>query len=248
MSDLNTNSVHTPTKTAVDANSVKTTGADQPVFTPEEKTAIHKEIKANFNNKVDIIETAFHFRKSVDKETKIETKRNSVVLPLPVPSVEGITDILTTGGKGLELLQEVIADYIASKAREYVNDNEDVSSTNFPFATLNWETIANLPKADRRGNGISETVWKEFAADYITVMPALINKSLDAVTQATQIFLTKFARIKTNKPILSKLREYLVIYLNNTQNGEQFADCVEFLDKKITAFLSVSEEDLLNAL
>lgn len=243
------------TTTATDADvtvagngTVVATGAVQPSQTAEEKAALHTEIKANFNNKVDVVETGFHFRKVTDTATKVETKRNSVILPLPVPSIEGIIDIIQNGGKGLELLQEAVRDVIVEQAREFINNNDTVTSLNFPFATLNWETIANLPKADRRGGGISKDVWEEFAKDYIAIMPALINKSIDAVTMASKIFLTKFAQTKSNKQVLAKLRDYLAIYINNTARGEEFAEAVDWLDKKIGVLLEVGDEALLEAL
>ena len=87
------------TQDTVEVTGIIATGAVQPTMSTEEKAAMHIEIKANFNNKVDVIETGFHFRKVVDADTKTESKRNSIILPLPVPSVEGIIDILQNGGK-----------------------------------------------------------------------------------------------------------------------------------------------------
>jgi hypothetical protein len=234
--------------TDVQMPAVATTGAVQPVLTAEQKAEHFLTIKANFNSKVDVVETAFHFRKTVDEATKIETKRASVLLPLPTPSVEGLIDIIQNGGKGLDLLIEAAQGIVIEQAREYINNNEDVTSLNFPFAMLDWNTIANLPKADRRGGGISKEVWDEFAKDYILVMPALINKSSEAVTMATKIFLTKFANVKTNKAIISKLKDYLAIYINNTARGEEFVEAVEWLNKKADVLIATGEENLLNAL
>lgn len=230
------------------SKSVVTTGVPQPVQTPEEKAEHYNAIKANFNSKVDVVETGFHFRKVTDSETKIETKRTSVLLPIPYPSVEGIIDIIQKGGKGLDLLLEATRDVVVDQAREYVNNNEEVTSLNFPFAMLDWDTIANLPKADRRGGGISKEIWEEFAKDYIQVMPALINKPVEAVTTATKIYLTKFASIKTNKPVLAKLRDYLAIYINATERGEEFLEAVDWLNKKIDVLMETGEQNLLNSL
>lgn len=234
--------------TAPAKKEVVRTGAVQPAQTAEEKATLAESIKANFNNKVDVVDTAFHFRKVTDEKTKIETKRNSVVLPLPVPSVEGIIDIIQTGGKGLELLQEAVRNIVVDQAREYVNDNEDVTSLNFPFDRMSWETIANLPKADRRGGGISADTWKDFVSDYVTIMPALIGKTKEAVENAGKIYLTKFGTCRSNKPVLNKLKEYLAIYINNTQRGEEFAEAVDWLDKKIDNLLETGDANLLNAL
>lgn len=227
---------------------VQPTGAAQPVFSAEEKSAFHGEIKAKFNNKIDVTEVGFHFRKVTDPATRVETKRNSVILPLPVPSIEGIIDIIQSGGAGLTLLQEAVMAVLVEQAREYIDANEAVTSTNFPYDILSWDAIANLPKADRRGGGISKELWADFAKDYIAVMPALLNKSEETVTNASKIFLTKFSACKTNKQVLLKLKEYLAIYINNTTRGEEFAEPVDWLDKKIDVLLETGEQALLNAL
>lgn len=243
--DVTATETNTP---ATPAGGVVATGATQPTYTAEEKANFHAEIKANFDNKIDVIETGFHFRKVVDAKTKIETKRNSVFLPLPVPSVEGIIDIIQKGGAGLVLLQEAVRDVLVETAREYIDNNEDVTSNNFPYATLSWDAIANLPKADRRGGGIAKEVWAEFAKDYIAVMPAITGKSEEVVTNATKIFLTKFSQCKTNKQVLAKLKDYLSMYINNTARAEEFAEAVDWLDKKIATLMEVGEQALLDAL
>lgn len=248
----NENTVETTTETTSTATpaagTLVATGATQPTYTAEEKATFHAEIKANFDNKIDVLETGFHFRKVTDPKTKIETKRNSVILPLPVPSVEGIIDIIQNGGAGLTLLQEAVRDVLVETAREYIDANEDVTSANFPYNILAWNAIANLPKSDRRGGGIAKEVWADFAKDYILVMPAIIGKSEEVVTNATKIFLSKFAQCKTNKPILNKLKDYLAIYINNTARGEEFAEAVDWLDKKITTLLETGEQALLDSL
>lgn len=217
-------------------------------LTQEQKDKLHADIKATFNNKVDVKEVKFNFRKVKDPESGVETKRNAVTLSLPVPSVEGIIDILQAGGLQLELLQEAVAAVIIDQAREYVNDNEAVDATNFPYATMSWEAIANLPKAERRGGGIAKELWEDFGKDYLAVMPAVLNKPIKSVELAVKVFLTKFSAVKTDKKVLGLLKSYLAMYLNASPNAEQFAECVEFLDKKAETLLSADSSNLLENL
>jgi hypothetical protein len=209
---------------------------------------LHASIKANFNNLVDVKETKFHFRKVKDEKSGVESKRPSVAIPLPVPSVEGIIDILTKGGKGLELLQEAVYAVIVDQAREYINENEAASEDNFPYNTMSWEALANLPKAERRGGGIAKELWDDFAKDYLAVMPAVTGKTKESVELATKVYLNKFAAVKTDKKVLALLKGQLALYINNTPNGETFAECVEFLDKKATTLLEADSSNLLDAL
>lgn len=206
------------------------------------------DVQANFNPNIDYNDVVFRFRKVKDEATGVESKRPNLELKIPVLSVEGIIGVLKTGGKGLDLLREAVADVITSRARELVSENENVTAESFPFAELSWETIANLPKTERRGAGIAEEQWKAFAADYVAVMPQFTGKTVEQVTNAAKIFLNKFNQVKTNKKVIQKLQDQLGIYVESAPNAEQYTDCVEFLSGKATKLLNVSDEELLQNL
>lgn len=219
------------------------------------KEAQIAQIKANFNNEVDIKETNFFFRKVTNEVknpdgtvSKVETKRPTVTIPLPIPSVEGIVAILTAGGKQLDLLLEAVAGVVIEQAREKVNENESINADNFPYADLAWEKIANLPKAERRGGGISKEVWDDFEKDYIEIMPVITGKKKEAVETAAKIFKTKFAGATTNKPVLKLLEGQLALYAQHTTQGETLLPCIEFLQQKLEKLLNTDETNLLLAL
>lgn len=221
---------------------------DQTQESQESAVEIQNPINANYNKFVDEKEVKFNFRTTKDEATGLESKRPSVELKLPVPSVEGVIAILESGGKGLELLLEAVGEVVVSRAREIVSDKEDISAANFPYPELLWETIANLPKAERKGRGIPKEVWEDFSKDYITTMPAVTGKSAEQIGNAAKILLNKFAAVKANKPILALLKGQLGMYLNSSPNAEQFSDCVEFLLQKAETLLNTDEEELLGNL
>lgn len=204
-----------------------------------------RTITANFDQFHDKKPVKFFFKKVVDKDTKEEFKRPTVELELPVPSVEGLIRIIEQGGKGLELLQDAAADVVIGQARSIVNDKEDIKQDNFPFDKISWEYIANLPKAERRGGGISKETWEAFGQDYIEVMPSVTGKTLEQVTNASKILLNKFNLVKTNKPVLKLMKEQLGIYVENSPNAETYQECVEFLLNKADNLLSMDEAALL---
>lgn len=197
-------------------------------------------VTANFDNQVDTKDFTFHFKKD-----KLGNKRPSVELKLPVPSVEGIVAILKKGGKELELLQDAIYDVIRSQAAQIVSDDEKVTQATFPHANVLWSFIANMPKADRRSSAIDASVWEAFAKDYIETMPAVTGKSLDAVTNATVVYLKKFAIVKTNKDVISKLKDQLGLYMEHSKNVEQFTEILELLISKADAYLNANDVELL---
>lgn len=206
---------------------------------------VHK-VQAKFDNKVDVQEVKFSFRTVKDDKTGIEFKRPTLILPIPKPSIEGIVAILEGGdAKQQELLLEAVADVVISRARDLVNEKEDITAEDFPYSQLTWEAIAALPKAERRGGGIPKEVWEDFIKDYITVMPSLTGKTADKVENAARNFANKFAAIKTNKKVLSLLVDQLGIYTNGSPNAEQYLECIKFLTEKADKLMNISEEELL---
>lgn len=213
--------------------------------TAEQIESTKRQIQANFNNKVDVKEVKFHFKKVKDEASGIETKRPSVELYIPTPSVEGIISIIETGGKGLDLLLEAAGDIVIARAREIINEREGIDQSTFPMDSLTWESIANLPKAERRGGGIAKELWEEFAKDYIAVMPSVTGKSTEQVTNAAKLYIAKFNPVKTNKPVLRVLKEQLGMYLEHSPNAGDYSECVEFLTNKADNLLNMDEASLL---
>ena len=210
--------------------------------------ANNNEIIANHNPLVDRKETTFGFRKTKDSETGIESKRDSVVVILDYPSVEGIVKILQEGGPGLVLLQSAVESTINDYAKSMLSDDTSLTSENFPTSKINWDIIANQPDTDRRGRGIPKELWDDFIKSYIEVMPAVIGKSVDVVKKQASHLANKFQVLKTHEKkneLLPKFVEMLALYVNTTTDAEQYAPCVEFLLKKAEEFQQVDKsEDL----
>lgn len=195
---------------------------------------------ATFNNLVDKKDFSFHFKKD-----KLGNKRASVELKLPVPSIEGIVAIVNGGGKELDLLQDAIYDVIRAQAAGIVSDTEKISQATFDQAKVLWSFIANMPKADRSSSSISTEVWEAFAKDYIEVMPGVTAKSVEAITNATVVYLKKFSIVKTNKEVLGKLKDQLALYMEHSANAEQFTEILELLVSKADAYLGANDVELL---
>lgn len=230
-----------------------TTATENTAAEAQARDAIHAAIKANFDNTIDTKEVQFNFRtvEEVDnegKKTGIKTKRPSVKVVIPVPSVEGIIAMLQEGGKPLELLQEAVYDVVIGRAREIVNEREDITQENFPLADLLWKTIANMPRETRRGAGIPKEVWEAFGEDYCEVMPAVTGKSKEEQKQVADILVGKLQKVRSNKKALQIIEGRLDLYINTSPNAEQFTDCVKFLQNKIKDFLAAGDEALMAAL
>ena len=211
----------------------------------EEMKAILEHVKVNYNFDVDVKPVTFNFKKSLDKETGIETIRKPVNLAIPYPSVQGIIAILEKGGKELELLIEVMEFTVNNEARNILYDDLTLTAATFPVDKISWEAIANLPKAQRRGGGIAKEIWEAFAQDYTEVMPAATGKTVEQVANAAKILLSKLTQVRTNEPVLQLLIEQLAVYAEASPNIEEYQDCVAFLLNKAEAYLNLSPEELL---
>jgi len=190
---------------------------------------------------VSLVEMKFRFKKD-----KMGNQRPTVELKnVPVPNENYIITILERGGKELKLLLEVMAGTVRSAAASIVSDDEKITAENFPMEKVSWEAIANQERAERAT--ISTETWEAFAKEYLEIMPALTNKSPEQLGNAIQVYLKKFAIIKTNKKVLEKLKEQLTIFVENTKNGEDFADILELLQGKLELYLNSNDVELLVA-
>lgn len=215
--------------------------------TEEQMKGIMEHVKVNFNFDVNPTPTTFNFKRSIDKETGIETIRKPVTLAIPYPSVNGIVKILETGGKQLELLIEAVEGIVNAAARDILNDDggTTLDATNFPYDKLSWEFISNLPKETRRGGGIPKETWEAFYQDYVEIMPGATGKTVAQVANAAKILIGKLNAVRTAEPILQLLVEQLAIYSEASPNIEDYKECVAFLLKKADTYLNVTEEQLL---
>lgn len=185
--------------------------------------------------------TKFHFKKD-----ELGNKRPTVEIPIPVPTAEAILHALTDE-KQRNYILELVGEAIYGAAREQVGDDTKPvnKAEEMDYSKLSIEALANLPKAERRGGGISKEVWELFGKDYASVMPALTGFSADQVGNAVKLFLNKFQLVKTNKKVIGFLKTQLALWFTNTTNQEEFQECYDFLDQKADALLKADEASLL---
>lgn len=183
----------------------------------------------------------FHFKKD-----DLGNKRPSIDLALATPTLEGVISALGNE-KQAEYIIEVLAQEIYKAARLQVGDEQKPVNKQEELdpTKLTLEALANMPKAERTGGGISKEIWEAFSKDYIAVMPAITGKSAEQISNAAKLMLAKFQPVKTQKKVLSFLKDQLSMWYSNTQNAEEFAECYEFLDEKAKTLLAADEASLL---
>lgn len=202
---------------------------------------------------VTILENLFKFRKVTDKETKVETQREAFALHIPVPSVEGIIDILENGDtrpKEFELLVSAIHDVVINTIKDAIQDDTTLNAENFPLAKYTFAEIANAPESERASRGLDKELVAAFLVDYIEVMPAALGKDAKVVEKQAAIMQQRFNPIRNHAQkdqIIKGFQQALDLYAVSTKELETFAPVVESLQKRLTA-LSQQEVSMTDAL
>jgi predicted Zn-dependent protease len=186
----------------------------------------------------------FHFKKD-----NLGQKRPTINLVLMTPTLEGILSALQDTKQAQYIIDLVSAD-IYKGARSQVGDEQKPVNKQEELDTskLTIEAIANMPKAERTGGGISKEVWEEFGKDFLAVMPGITGNTVEHVGNAAKHLIAKFQYVKNQKKVISFLKERLNLWYSNTPNAEEFAECFDFLDEKAATLLQADEASLLSNL
>lgn len=190
----------------------------------------------------------FFFKKTRDKElgTLSEEKRATVTLELPVPTIQSLA-VALHDEKVQVFVLGLIEEAINAAARQQVNDESRPvnKQDELDLSKLTLEYLSNEPKTERTGRGIPKETWEAFAEDYVDIMPNLTSKPKDKVETAAGLFVKRLTSVRTNKPVLKALGNYLNLYFSNTSNAEEFAGIYEYLNGKVETYLNTTDEELL---
>lgn len=257
MSETNANTAPVPDTATNAANAVE--AAKGP--SPETVAAIAAKLSNIPPTLYNPTEVSFGFRgievvpKQLDDKGKpVKTRRPTVKLALPLPTIEGIIEVIT-GGEAKEAerarlwLVSLVSDQVIAAARAQVSpedsDEKEVNTQDeLDYSKLTLAYLTAQPLGDRRGGGIDKATWEAFGKDYIETMLTLggdakkIGRQIDYLGK-------KFAPIKTNKPVIKKLVSFLDTYILKTANAEDFAECVDVLKKKAETLLSADDAALV---
>jgi len=196
----------------------------------------------------------FHFRTTKDKDGNEIKAREAVELnDWNVPTAE---NILSDGSEAAKkLLQDSIIDTLASYGAALLKNAAEVTTANaaeFFAGKLDFEVIANLPPAKRGGRASEKpTNLEAFFADYSAVMPAFTGKTNEQVARAVNMMAENLynmgrkykGSIVKFVQTLEVLDEQLGLYLHASEKAEEFANCVEYYQRKIAAALSTGTEE-----
>lgn len=185
-------------------------------------------------------EVRFGYREKLDQATGMKTRRIPDLLTIDFPILADL--VLNASEKVQNLLQDAVNQVLVERARELLASYD---AKTFPYVELDFEKIANLPPAQRKGGGIAQETWDAFIEDYKTIIVAVTGKTQDQVDNAAKILSKRLVGYKTSKDHLIFFAQMLALYQANSPNAAEYSDVVEFLTSKIEEGLNTTPEQAL---
>jgi hypothetical protein len=214
--------------------------------------AVNSEIVVNHDKNVDLTPFKFNFRSVTDEETQTTTKRPSIELKLPIPSLEGIAAILMGGdAKQQALLIEAVTNIIGDAARDYVNDNTSVTAETFDVSKITFEAIANQEQEARKSRAIDKEAWKAFSDAYIAHIPGTVNTTKDKAALHVKFYVGKFNSLvghPNRDSAIDKFLELLTIFTTTHPKAEEHEQVLTYLMERAKKIKSAKPADLLDSL
>lgn len=189
--------------------------------------------------------TLFYFR----APTKKQIEENAAAgLPAPIhresvnyqpPYLDTAALVAILNGddpKQIELLAEAANDIINEHVRRQLDEQpnyEQIDVSKIDASKLTWQFIANMSRAERISNAISEETWEAFKADYTAVMVGVTGKPEQVVGNAAKIIAAEFKPVRDNRDKLATLETYLDTWFASTEKAGDFASLYERLSKKV---------------
>lgn len=180
----------------------------------------------------------FNFR------TKDGYKRPTVSLELPVPTAEGVAELLTHSDvKVVSLVVDTVAAVISSYVRGFVDGDTDFDQAKLDALVaegkVSLEAIANLPKSER--STLTKEDLEAFAKDYMAVMPEATGKSAEKVAAAASLFIERYKRVTGDNAVLTVLRDQLGLFIENAtaEMLETHERAISYLATKVEELLSI---------
>lgn len=183
-------------------------------------------------------------------------KRPSVEAVLPAMDEETLVNILSQGGQGKQFLMAICDEQFYNFARSKINDmlteNPMTAITADVVVGFNmtWEGMAAAyleAAASARATGIPKEVWDEFMLDYQSVMTRELasapGMNAEKIKNAAEHLKLRFAKCRSNKKMLSKLRDYLGLWYTATSRADEFAKLFVNLDDRAKTLLAADDED-----
>lgn len=197
------------------------------------------------------------------KEIGKGKKHPDVKAVVPVPSVDEVITFLaspdgTKEAKVRDLILDQIYDAIFLAGRAQINEfrennpDKEFTAANLDVSKLNLQTIAETPKGQRGAWSPSEDDFKAFNELYTEVLVHKAGYDAKKTKTHTDHWKNGMSKVKTNKPVVAKLQEFLTLFAASMEGQEEDMKEVEqtftWLMNRANKYLKAEEKDFLQAL
>lgn len=211
------------------------------------------------------VDTKFNFKaRTIRDENNNEIgktkKQNPIVVPLLVPDKADLAAVLSSSDPAYAKVQQLILDAVISVQKDQARSQLDeiiesfgtdetkvVTPEMLDHDKLTLTYIANLEPSQRGSRAIPEEDWEAFYKDYLAVMVAATGKEEKRIKAHIELF-SKPLKAKQNKDseaIMTTLVDQLDIYLANSSQVEDTAECASRIQNKFKKWLA--EDNALDA-
>jgi hypothetical protein len=187
---------------------------------------------------------------ATDELGQVIQARTPLKLQVPIPTMPGLLRAMTDPKKR-ELILDIVGDAVREAVRQQVNDESTpvMKQEDLKVEFLSLDYLANLPKSERTGRGISKETWQEWVQDYVATIMEVSGSTAEKVgNQARLLYPGRLQPVKMQKKVLGFLSDQLNKWSANSPNAETYDDIKVFLQKKADEFLNLTEDDYVNNL
>lgn len=195
------------------------------------------------------------------KEIGKGTKHPDVKILAPVPSIEDLINFLaaadgTKEAKVRDLIVDSIKDTIFLAGRRQINEffeanpGKNFAATDMDLNKLSIQAIAETPKGQRGAWAPGDDDFKEFNELYTTVLVHKTGYDPKKTKTHTDHWKQGMVKVKTNKPVVAKLKDFLTLFAANVseEEMEEVKDTYGWLVARADRYLKAEEKNFLEAL
>lgn len=195
------------------------------------------------------------------KEIGKGEKHPDVKVIVPMPSISDVIEFLaaqdgTREAKVRDLIMDQIKDAIFLAGRKQINEwleanpGKQFQATNMDISKLDLQTIAETPKGQRGAWAPSDEDFKDFNEVYTDILVHKTQYDPKKTKTHTDHWKQGMVKVKTNKPVLAKLKDFLTVFAANAseEEMEENKQTYEWLVARADRYLKAEEKNFLDAL
>lgn len=195
------------------------------------------------------------------KEVGKGTKHPDVKVLIPAPTAEEVIVYLsapdgTEDAKVRDMILDALFDQQVAAGRKQINEfldanpDKQFAATDMDISKLSLLEIAKMPKGQRGAYSPSDEEFKAFNESYTEVLVQKTNYDPKKTKTHTEHWKTGMAKVKGTKPVVAKLRDFLLVYAANVdeEEMEENSQVYAWLLARADKYLAAQEKDFLQAL